>query len=141
MRAIVTLITTAAFVLHFALGCCAHHAHAAEGMVCPDHAKVAAHDQNCHDHDGNDHDSQEPCEQSSSDSECPAQHCGSPHCVFMAAGKTVVAKTAFTAVLPPFVAEPASFASLSPLAVAAIDTGGLIALPVRPHLFHRVLLI
>lgn len=58
----------------------------------------------------------------------------------MAAGKTVVAKSAFVAVLPELVAEPASFASLSPLAAAAIDSGGLIGLPVRIHLFHQVLL-
>ena len=141
MRAIVNFITAAAFLLHFALGCCAHHPHAANGMVCPGHASVAAFDQNCHCHDGSGHDTQEPGNQSSSNSEGPAQHCSGPHCVFLAAGKTVVAKTAFTAVLPQFVAEPAYSASLTALEAVAIDSGGLIALPVRTHLFNQVLLI
>src|SRR6187401_1278380 len=112
MRTIVTLFTAAAFMLHFTLGCCAHHAHAAEGAVCP--CKIAVHDHDGHDHDGHDHDghdhdghdhdghdheSSEPCDQSpgDSDSPCPGHHCNDGHCVFMAAGKTVVAKAAFTA--------------------------------------------
>ena len=138
MRFIVTLITAAAFTLHFTLGCCAHHAHAAEGTVCSGHANVADHH-----HDGHDHETPGPCDQSpaDSDSECPSQHCNDGHCVFMAAGKTVVAKAAFTAVLPLCIAQPASVESISPLAAAAIDSGGRIALPVRTHLFNQVLLI
>jgi hypothetical protein len=143
MRFVVTLITAAAFVLHFTLGCCAHHAHAEEGTACCAHAKVAVHDHDCHDHDGHSHDSPEPSDQSPghSDSECPRQHCNDGHCVFMAAGKTVVAKATFIAVLPLCIAEPASIESISPLAAAAIDSGGGIALPVRTHLFNQVLLI
>jgi len=141
MRTIVTLITAAAFVLHFTLGCCAHHAHAAGSTVCPAHGIVENHEHSGHDHDGHSHDSQQPREQLPSDSECPAQHCHDTHCVFMAAGKTVVAKDTFSTVLPLFVAEATSLALNSPLAVAAIDTGGLIALPVRTHLFNQVLLI
>ena len=143
MRTIVTLITAAAFMLHFTLGCCAHHALAAEGTVCSDHAQVAVHDHDCHGHDGHDHESpgsgdQSPCD---SKSECPGQHCNDGQCVFMAAGKTVVAKAAFITVLPLCVAEPTSFESISSVATAAIDSGGLIALPVRTHLFNQVLLI
>jgi hypothetical protein len=148
MRTIVSLITAAAFALHFTLGCCAHHAHAAEGTVCSGHANLADHHHDSHDHDGRDHDGRDhespgPCDQSpaDSDSECPSQHCNDGHCVFMAAGKTVVAKDTFTAALPLCIAEPASVESISPLAAAAIDFGGRIALPVRTHLFNQVLLI
>ena len=96
-----------------------------------------------HDHDGHDHHSPQPSDKApdDSDSKCPGHLCSDGHCVFMAAGKTVVAKSAFIAVLPLFVAEPVSFAVVSPHAVAAIDSGGLIALPVRTHLFNQVLLI
>jgi len=143
MRTIVALITAAAFVLHFALGCCAHHAHAAEAANCSHHSNVVVGHHGCHDHDGHSHDSPESSDQSpdGSDSKCPSQHCNDGHCVFMAAGKTVVAKAAFTAALPLCIAEPASVESISSLAAAAIDSGGLIALPVRTHLFNQVLLI
>jgi len=141
MRTIVTLITAAAFMLHFTLGCCAHHAHAAEGTDCPHRAKPAVHD--CHDDDGHDHESpgsgdQSPCD---SNPECPGQHCNDGQCVFMPAGTTVVAKAAFIAVLPLVLAEPDLFAAHLPHATAAIDSGGLVALPVRTHLFNQVLLI
>lgn len=144
MRFVVTLITAAAFALHFTLGCCAHHAHADEGTACNDYSIVAVHSHDGHDHDGHSHDSPEPCDQSpgDSDSPCPGQHCNDGHCVFMAAGKTVVAKAVFMVVLPRCIAEPTSFESISSLATAAIDSGGgLIALPVRTHLFNQVLLI
>ena len=143
MRTIVTLITAAAFVLHFALGCCAHHAHAAAGAICSHHSNIVVGDRCCHDHGGHSHDSPESSDQSpaGSDSECPRQHCNDGHCVFMAAGKTVVAKATFVAVLPLCIAEPVSVESISSLAAAAIDSGGLIALPVRTHLFNQVLLI
>ena len=136
MRSLITLITAAAFLLHFTLGCCAHHAHAAEGAACSGHGIVADHD-----HEGHDHDSQEPCEQSPGDRECPGEHCNDGHCVFMADGKTVEVQDSFNAVLPLFVAEPASNAPISGIAAAAIDSGGLIALPVRTHLLNQILLI
>lgn len=140
MRSLVSLITAAAFLLHFFLGCCAHHAHAAEGTVCNNPAKVAAHG---HDHDWGGHESSGPCNQSSgdSDSDCPGQHCNDGQCVFMTAGKTVVAKDTFTVALTLFVAEAAPLRLISSLVAAAIDSGGLLALPVRTHLFNQVLLI
>jgi hypothetical protein len=144
MRTIVTLLTAAAFALHFTLGCCVHHAHGAEETVCLAHADHGDHHHggHDHDHDGHDHDSPSPCDQSpdDSDSGCPGQHCNDGHCVFMATGKTVVAKSAFIAALPLLVAEPVSFAVVSPQAVAAIDSGGLFAPPMRTHLFNQVLL-
>ncbi len=143
MRAIVTLITGAAFMLHFTLGCCAHHAHAAEGTFCSEHDQVAVQDHDCHGHDGHDHESPGSGDQSPGDSksDCPDKHCNDAQCVFMAAGKTVVAKAAFMAVLPLVLAQPDLFAASLPHVTAAIDSGGLIALPVRMHLFNQVLLI
>jgi hypothetical protein len=136
MRSLITLITAAAFLLHFALGCCAHHAHAAEGAVCPGHSLAANHD-----HDGHNHDSQEPREKSLSDSECPSQNCDDGHCVFMADGKTIEVNDVFAVVAPLFAAALPSLGQISLLATVAIDSGGLIALPVRTHLFNQVLLI
>lgn len=138
MRPIVTLTTAAAFVLHFLFGCCAHHAHAAEGTVCSGHAVTAEYDLH---HDGCDHSSQQPGESSPGNSECPAQHCSEGHCVFMGTGKTVVAKAALHLVMPLFVVKPAVLVPLSAPAASALDSGGLITLPVRTHLFNQVLLI
>ena len=143
MRTIVTLVAAIAFMLHFALGCCAHHAHAGEGhrSVAQNGAAKLAH---CCSHDGHHHDGpdqgdepQEPL----SDSDCPEQHCEEGNCVFMSAGKTVLEKTSFVALLPLFAAESSVETVLSSLNVAAIDSGGNSGLPVRIHLFNQVLLI
>jgi hypothetical protein len=58
----------------------------------------------------------------------------------MAAAKTVVAKDVYFAALPLFVAEPAAKVPISVLVTATIDSGGLIALPVRAHLWNQILL-
>lgn len=140
MRTIVTLITAAAFLLHFALGCCAHHAHAAEGSSCCHHTTVAVHE--CHGHEGHGHQHDLPPSEESPDDSVPPKHeCCESHCVFMAAGKTTIAKVAFLAHSPLFVAEPTSFVQLSPVAVAAIDSGGTTELPVRIHVLNQVFLI
>ena len=135
MHFLVTIVTAAAFVLHFTLGCCAHHAHAAVGTVCLSHAKVSLH---AHDHDGHDHQSQEPCEQSPG---CPSEQCDDGHCVFAVGGKAVEVNDAVAVVSPVTPAELACLEQISPLAAVAIDSGGLIALPMRTHLFNQVLLI
>ncbi len=130
-------------MLHFTLGCCAHHAHAAEEKVCSSDANDDdCHDHDGHGHDGHDHESPESGDPSpgDSDSGCPGSHCDDGDCVFMAAGKTVIAKAVFITVLPLCIAEPASFALISSLAAAVNDAGSLIALPVRTHLLNQVLL-
>jgi hypothetical protein len=99
---------------------------------------VADHD---HDDEGHDHDSQKPCEQSPSDSECPSQNCDDGHCVFLAAGEPIGIDDAFAFVAPLFAAELASLGQISPLTGVALDSGGVIALPVRTHLFNQILLI
>ncbi len=148
MRTIITLIAAAAFVLHLTLGCCAHHAHAVEGSVCSEHASTVHHNHGCKGHGGNshshgshDHDSQPPAD-GPADEECPGHHCNAGHCAFMAAGKTVIAKDTYLAVLPLFVAAPLTHVSISPRISATISNSGrLIAPPVRTHLFNQVLLI
>ncbi len=134
MRTVVNLITAAAFLLHFALGCCAHHVHAAE--------EVNVHDCATHDHSGHHHDQPASDDESTDESHCPAEHCDDGHCVFALCGKTVLVKAMFIAVLPAFDAvtgiEPALY---SKALTAAIDSEGLIALPVRTHLLHQVFLI
>ena len=138
MRTVVTLVAAAAFLLHFALGCCAHHAHAAEGV------KVQTDDCCCHhgcNHSGSSDRSHEQEPQDSDDSDCPGHRCTDSQCVFMATGKTVVAKDAFVTALPDCVAVPVALSSNVRPVDSAIDLWSLIALPVRIHLFNQVLLI
>lgn len=143
MRTITTLIAAAAFVLHLTLGCCAHHAHAVDGPVCSKHVGTAEHHHGCkgHSHGSHDHESQPPADGPPVDEDCPGHDCNAGHCAFMAAGKTVIAKDTYLAVLPLFVAMPLTHVSISPRISATIDSGGLIAPPVRTHLLNQVLLI
>jgi hypothetical protein len=131
MRAIVSIITAAAFLLHFAAGCCAHHAHAADSLaVVKTAAKACKH---CHHHES-------PAESSPGNSDEPGQPCDEGECVFMTASKIVVARLACTSLLP-LVANDAGDAHFPGLASAAIDSGGTLEPPVRLHLLKRVLLI
>jgi hypothetical protein len=138
MRSIVTLITAAAFVLHFLWGCCAHHVHADGGAACLIHVEARIHS-----HDGGGHESHDPSGQSSNDSgsPCPSEHSSDCHCVFMAAVKSTVAKTVFTAVVLPSLPEVTLLGSTSSLSGVAIDSGGLFKLPVRIHLYYQIFLI
>jgi len=138
MRLIVTLIAATAFMLHFLWGCCAHHVHADDGVASLNPAQAADH---CHSSSG--HEMPDPCGQvpDDSDSPCPGQHTSDCDCTFIAAGKTVVAKAGLTAALPLAIAEASPLGSANSLAAAALDSGGLIKLPVRIHLLHQVMLI
>ena len=139
MRLVVTLITAAAFALHLALGCCAHHAHSNEEATQLTE-RTATHCHDCPGHIGQSQDSR-PSWPGKSHSDCPGERCSDGSCVFMVSGKTVVAKAVFAAVLPHYFAGPVALGSNSSPLTAAIDSGGLIALPLRPHLLNRVLLI
>jgi hypothetical protein len=137
MRFAVNLITTATFLLHFALGCCAHHAHAADEaslLAC------TAHDN--HDHSGHRHDQPASHDESTDDSQCPSEHCDDGHCVFVLCGKTVLVKAIFIAVLPPLDADLTSHTTLCSQTIAkAIASAESIAPPLRAHLLNQVLLI
>jgi len=137
MRLIVTLIAATAFTLHFLWGCCAHHVHAVKGVACLNPVQAV------HCHDGSAHESPDPCGQlpDDTDSPCPGQHTSDCHCIFMAAGKTVVAKAGLTVSVPLALAEPSPLRSAASLNACALDSGSLIGFPVRIHLFHQVLLI
>jgi len=137
MRTIVSLITAAAFLLHFTLGCCSHHAHAAEGSNCRHHENGSDH-RCCHHHG---HGDQAPAEEGPDESQPAKRSCSEGECVFMTAAKTVVAKTVFQAALPPCADEVALRMRLSPAAIDAVDSGGPHTLPVRIHLFNQVFLI
>lgn len=138
MRSIVTLITAAAFLLHFALGCCAHHAHAAEGADCIHQMAGAA--KKCQHHHGHSHDNSSKSDGTSGEPGHTDEECAGGHCVFMGAGKTSVAKITLSALLPLFF-DTTCLSQPVQLIEAAIDSGGPIALPVRIHLFNQVFLI
>jgi hypothetical protein len=135
MRPIVSFISAAAFLLHMWLGCCAHHAHACEGSACPPHSVEAVD----HSHADHDHGVNSPCEQSPTDSPCPAERCDGSQCVFVSVGKTELPQDSTIALLP-VLSSTACAGLCTAHAVSVIDTGGLIALPVRIHLFNQVLL-
>lgn len=150
MKSIVNLVTVAALLLHFTLGCCAHHAHADEVSEFSGPETVVGQDHNCHCHGTSCH-SSESCDESAcvSDSHCPAQgcpdcpgtHCNDGQCVFMGAGKTLAGKNVPLVSIPLFVVTPIAIKSVSSEIATAIDSQGRVLLPVRPHLFNQVLLI
>lgn len=134
MKPAITLTTAAAFLLHMLLGCCLHHAHAAQETVC-EHANEAGHS-----HAGHDHALETPSDQSHAEAPDSEGHCTGTHCVFLSGGKAPLTKLTTLALLPAFTSE--AVATLCAVtSIKFIDTGGLFEPPVRLHLFNQVLLI
>ena len=137
MRKLISLITAAAFLLHLGLGCCAHHAHAAEGSDCAGHALATA---DCQHHE-HDHDGQPVSANPGDSSDPPRDTCDDAQCVFLTAVKTTLAKEVAVPWMFAVVSEltgkviPVSLASLDSLAETPPP------LPVRLHLFHQQLLL
>ena len=134
MRQLISLITTAAFLLHLGLGCGAHHAHAAGATACALPTLPADHG-HCPGHDHSVPDSETP--------EHPGSHddCHETHCTFLVAGKTTVVPDTLVTALPPVAFDTVLAQTASSSANWLRDTGDHLRLPVRLHLFHQVLLI
>jgi hypothetical protein len=151
MRTIICLTTALAFVLHIGMGCCSHHAHAAETVTCQHHI-TAEHDSHNvapgghhhshagHDHETQDHERADESNESPTPDSCPAEQCQDGKCVFDTINKIELSQlTNFS--LPSFsVNESLDVASVCPTA-SGFDSGGPLKLPLRLHLLHQVLQI
>jgi hypothetical protein len=140
MNAIVTLLTAASVLAHAALGCCFHHSH--EPSPCltrqPASSIVPAYHAAGGPCCGHDHGSQD--DNGAPDS--PRGQCEERNCVAVAGTAPILLlKAAVTAInsLPhaDLLATAAASADYVQWAGLEHDLGP----PVRPHLFHRVLLI
>ena len=130
MRASINLVSVAAFLLHLALGCCAHHVHADQRVV-----GHVAHGANRNEIES----TGTPLAQLPGD--CPASKCDVAHCAFLTAGKAV----AHNPVLPKLFAcaahDPVRAALLAHASFPQLDFNEPPALSVRRHLLHQVFLI
>lgn len=133
MRSVVSVLTTIAFLLHFGLGCCTHHSHAAEGGQCAGHVQAAT----CS-HHGHDYDGQPVSSSSSDDSDGPKETCNEGSCAFVVAAKVSFVKAATLVWLLPDVLDIAK--SLAPSTRMRVDDSPPL-LAVRLHLFHQLFLI
>ena len=139
MNAFVALLTAASVLAHAALGCCIHHSHdpdagrlASRAAPQPQRGQLSACGKCCCHHQSDE----------THHSPAPAKNCDEQVCVAVAgAAPTLLLKivaTAFhAAALDDLVAISAGSADYIQLAAVQHDLGP----PVRPHLFHCVLLI
>jgi len=129
MRSLISLVTTASLVLHFGIGCCAHHSHSHDGQVFGAVVNL--------DHDHGADERSLPVEHSG-----PAdEECQEPSCVFLAGVKITLTKDLAPAGTTIALTErPAQLdcGSTRSCRVEA-DTGDEV--PVRRHLYYQVLLI
>lgn len=139
MRVLPSLTYVAAMLLHMWLGNCAHH-----HPVDEEHVASPVH---CHSHAGHSHGYRHVDADSLASEKAPHwpekshDDCHETHCTFVAAGKVTFVPEVVVAPLPPLEAEAAVSRSIAAHVCWHADTGDLVALPVRLHLFHRILVI
>jgi hypothetical protein len=140
MNAIMALLTAASVLAHAALGCCIHHSHVPNSEspvgLAASHSDRIQHPAcgHCNHH--------RPTSEPDHSPAAPGGDCGEQDCVAVAgASPTVVLKGVDTV----FGASPLSdLLATSASSVEYVQTAGLqhdLGPPVRPHLFHGVLLI
>lgn len=141
MNAIMALLTAASVLAHAALGCCIHHSHdpfeshRASAAASPGEQRehracghCRGHDQDLH------HDDRLP--------DAPREQCDERDCVAVAGtAPTALLKSADTAFISMPLGELLAIAAGSALYVQSAGLEHDLGPPVRPHLFHRVLLI
>lgn len=136
MRASISLMTAAAFLLHMVLGCCIHHAHAAGDTPCRGECSKSP----THSHAEHDHASQSPHEDAPWEAPRPGERCNEAKCVFVATAKSLLPELVDAAVFPALANDLRALQHETPN-VVFVDTGGAFALPLRLHLFNQVLLL
>ena len=146
MRTIVCLTTALAFALHIGLGCCFHHAHAADGNTCQ-HPPEADQDSlelatSGHTHSHADHDHQHADESPASPTpdSCPHEECKSGKCVFVSISKVDLSQLANIS-LPAILVHESLEVLADGASILNSDFGGPPKLPLRLHLLHQVMLI
>lgn len=146
MRTIICLTTAFAFVLHIGMGCCSHHAHAAERITCLHHvtAEHDSHDlatgghRHSHaDHDHETHDHADESKESPTPDSCPAERCQDGKCVFDTINKIELSQLTNFSLPSLSMSESLGMAPVCPLA-SGFDSGGPLKLPLRLHLLHQV---
>lgn len=137
MRAIVALISAAAFLLHLGLGCCEHHSHALEGTRGRQLISHVANDHG-HLHDPGSLPARPETPQHPGDSH---DDCHESHSTFVLAGNPPIVKVLSSESTPPvrvdLIAPPGASLSTNWL----VETGDLLPLSVRLHLMNQVMLI
>ena len=133
MRQLASMTSLIAFLLHVLLGCCTHHAHAAQPVEGAQRSEVVCHHA-CHH-------SQPPDSQPHQDPNSPDERCDEADCVFASCAKLELAKDSLEAGAP---FDTLSYASALLLLQAnrpLSDSGATWKPPLRSHLLLRVLLI
>lgn len=133
MRPFISLVSCVAFLLHMWAGCCSHHAHAAEGNARLQQSKLAAISF------GERTDVQSLHAELSPDAPSSGDRCSESQCVSLVAGKVELSKMTMSVLLPVCLGQEREH--LSALQSWDVSAGGVIALPVRLHLYNQVLLI
>ena len=136
MRPFISLITLAACLLHFGLGCCAHHAHAFDGDDCGSHVHLAS---DCSHHD-DDHEDQSQGLGSSETPDAPADNCNEGQCVFLVGAKTAPAKEVPQQQTWALVPELSAITDASVFASSPSHPEERPVLPKRLHLLHQIFL-
>ncbi len=133
MRPHISLITTAAFLLHFGLGCCAHHAHSATDAGCAGQVSSVSHSSH---HDCESADTPSPCH-----SDAPRDDCEEGQCVFLAGVKTSPVKEVSFTWIPAAILDLSHTDFAAARAYSPHQPGESPPLHVRLHLFHQIFLI
>lgn len=131
MVPICRVLTSMVLVVHFTLGCCAHHAHASESTA------VSA---ETHDHALSEHGHQDcPSHQPASNShDCKGERCSF---VLPAASPVIGELIASSLHLPAAILGEGACAATRLSSGAWTDRAMAVPLPVRLHLVHQILLI
>ena len=133
MRTAITIITTAALLLHFSLGCWAHNEHAASDVACAlDHSDAA----HSHCHEGDEQHS-EPAP----GDELPGGECSQGQCFFTIAGKVLFTFGVDVSFFMPVVTPKVDEGTGAQIAVLLDGNRQSFGPAVRPHLFNQVILI
>lgn len=133
MRTAITIITAAALVLHFSLGCWAHNEHAADEVGC---AVSHSHAGHAHGH-GADEQHSEPAPTD----DVPGGDCSKGQCYFTTAGKVAFAAGVDVSFYMPLVLSNDSKGTEARIAALQDGSQQLFGPAVRPHLLNQVILI
>jgi hypothetical protein len=136
MRPLVTLITTAALLLHFTIGCCAHHSHdsAVDRVVVENRDILLTSHCPTHEH-GHSEAPSGPMDR------CPSEDCDEPGCSFVLSAETSTPDLdlKFSATL--LLTEVPLASSIGTVSEASEQRSDQIAPPLRAHLLLQVILI
>jgi hypothetical protein len=133
MRTAITIITAAALVLHFSLGCWAHNEHAAGEVGC-----AVSHSSAVHAHG---HEADEQHSEPAPTDDVPGGECSKGQCYFTNAAKVAFSVGVDVSFYMPVVISIDSHGAEAQTAALLRGSEHLFGPAVRPHLFNQVILI